>query len=331
MPRFIKLGISLAIASAAIASAAVFPENWQDAKRTGTPEPLTLQDKALADELGFEAGERADFEGPMGKFSLQGWRFKDPTSALTYYFSARPEASGKPPEALKKDEPLAIGIPKGMFWAHGNYVLQIVGWVPPTPKDLRILYNGFTRLDQSSLPVLPGYLPQEGRKPGSERYVVGPVSLERYEGRIGAATAAFSLGAEAVEADYGAAGRLSIFNYPTPDMARQRTDEFRKVPGAVVKRSGPLVAVALGATDPDAAERVLAKVNYQAALTWNEPDPDKALRDGGRMMLSIFALAGVLCALAVAAGVMFGLLRYLRRRYSPTDVDEPMITLDLSK
>jgi hypothetical protein len=114
-------------------------------------------------------------------------------------------------------------------------------------------------------------------------------------------------------------------------MARQRTDEFRKVEGAVVKRSGPLVAVALGATDPDAAERLLAKVNYQAALTWNEPDPDKVLRDGGRMMLSIFALAGVLCALAVGAGVMFGLLRYLRRRYSPTDIDEPMITLDLSK
>ena len=317
--------------SAGMAAAAIFPENWGAAKLSGSPEPLMLQDKALADELGFEAGERATFEGPMGKFTLQGWRFKDPTAALVYYFSARPEASGKVVEALRKDEPLALATPKGMFWAHGNYILWIEGWVPPTPKDLRILYNGFSKLDQSSLPVLPGYLPSDGRKAGSERYIVGPVSLERYEGRIGAGTAAFSLGAEAVEADYGSAGRLSIFNYPTHDMARQRADEFRKAPGAVVKRSGPLVAIALGATDPDAAERVLAKVNYQAVLTWNEPDPDKSVRDAGRMMLSIFALSGVLCALAVGAGVMFGLLRYLRRRYSPTDVDETMITLDLSK
>ena len=319
------------MAAAGITSAAIFPENWGEAKRTGAPESLAISDQALADELGFEAGEKAAFEGPMGKFSLQGWRFKDPTSALVYYFSARPEGLGKPPEALRKDEPLALAAPRRMFWAHGNYVLSIDGWIPPTQKDLRILYNGFAKLDQSSLPVLPGYLPLEGRKAQSERFIIGPASLERYEGRIGAATAAFSLGAEAVAADYGSAGRLSIFNYPTPDMARQRTDDFRKTPGAVVKRSGPLVAVMLGATDPDAAERVLAKVNYQAALTWNEPDPDKVLRDGGRMMLSIFALAGVLCALAVGTGVVFGLLRYLRRRYSPTDVDEAMITLDLSK
>ena len=312
-----------------MAAGAIFPDNWGLAKASGKPEPIGVEDKALVEELGFEAGEKATYEGSMGKFSVQTWRFKDPTSALVYYFATLPEGLGKAGGPLLKAEPLALTAPRRLFLAHGNYILRVEGWVP-SPKDLKVLYESFNKLDQSSLPVLPGYLPVEGRKAGSERYIIGPSTLERYEGRIGAGTAAFSMGAEAVTADYGSAGRLSIFNYPTHDMARQRVDEFRKLAGSVVKRSGPLVAVVLGSSDPDSTERMLAKVNYQAALTWNEPSQESVIRGVGSMMLSIFELAGVLTALAVGTGVMFGLLRYARRRYSKTDVDDPMITLNLS-
>ena len=330
MPRHINSGILLGIASAALAVGAILPDAWGQARIVGSAQPVPFEDRPLAEELGFEAGEKASFAGPAGKFDAQAWRFRDPTSALVYYFASRPEGFGKATEALLKAEPLALSIPKGLFWAHGNYVIRINGWVPKA-EDLKTFYAALARLDQSSLPVLPGYLPSEGRKAGSERYVVGPVTLERYEGRIGAATAAFSMGAEAVSADYGPAGRLSIFNYPTHDMARQRADEFRKLSGATVKRSGPLVAVALGVEDPNAAERILAKVNYQAALTWNEPSPDLVVKNTGKMMVSIFMLAGVMAALSVATGVVFGLLRYVRRQYGGSDVDEAMITLDLGK
>ena len=88
---------------------------------------------------------------------------------------------------------------------------------------------------------------------------------------------------------------------------------------------------ALGSADADSAERLLAKVNYQAALTWNEPTQESVIRGTGNMLMSIVTLAGVIAALSVATGVMFGLLRYARRRYTKTDVDDPMITLDLSK
>jgi hypothetical protein len=320
----------IATASAALAGPAIFPDNWGKWKAADKAGPMALEDRAIAEELGFEGAEKTIYTGPNGKFEARAWRFRDPTSALVYYFAMRPEGSKPAPEPLHKAEPLALTYPKGFFMAHGNYVIQVLG-PAPGPEDLKVLYGTLPRLDQSSLPILPAYLPPEDLKAGSERYVVGPASLERYEPRIGAATAAFSLGAEAVTADYGAAGRLSIFNYPTNEMARQRTEEFRKLPGAVVKRSGPLVAVMLGAEDPNAAERVLAKVNYQAALTWNEPTPDSVVKNTGRMMLSIFALAGVLCALAVATGVVFGLLRYMRRKYTDSDIDEAMITLDLGK
>ena len=313
-----------------MAAGAIFPDNWGAAKMVGKSEALSLTDKPLAQELGFEAGEKAAYEGPMGKFTVETWRFKDPTAALVHYFANLPQDFGRAPSALLKAEPLALTTSRQLFLAHGNYILRTDGWVP-TAQDLKVLYESFNKLDQSSLPVLPGYLPLEGRKAGSERYVLGPVSLERYEGRVGAGPAAFSMGAEAVTADYGPAGRLSIFNYPTPDIARQRLEEFRKLTGSVVKRTGPLVALCLGATNADSAEHLLAKVNYQAALTWNEPSQESIIRGTGNMLLSIVELAGVIGALAMATGVMFGLLRYARRRYSKTDVDDPFITLDLSK
>jgi hypothetical protein len=320
--------------------AAIFPESWGAAKR-GKTEPVAVADIQLARELNFETGERAEYSG----FSAIAWRFKDPTSALVFYLANRPPGATMvavpveppiSPDPKPHRDPLTVIAGKTLFANHGNYVVRVEGWTP-SPTELKVLYETVPKLDRSALPVLPGYLPADGLKPNSERYVVGPVSLEQSEPRVSAGQAAFSMEAEAVVADYPGTGRLSIFNYPTPEVAKQRTEEFRKIAGGVVKRSGPLVALVLPdpssgvSADSSAAERLLAKVGYQATLTWNEPAPGVQLRDAGRMMLSIFALVGVLIALCLGAGVTLGMLRFLRRRYSKTDIDESMITLDLSR
>src|SRR5579862_1085937 len=130
MPRRLNLAILIGFASGAFAMGAIFPETWGAAKISGSPAALALDDRPLAEELGFEAGEKASYSGPMGKFDFEARRFKDPTAALVYYFAARPDGSGKAPEALKKTEPLAVTYAKGLFWAHGNYVLRLEGWTP---------------------------------------------------------------------------------------------------------------------------------------------------------------------------------------------------------
>ena len=43
---------------------------------------------------------------------------------------------------------------------------------------------------------------------------------------------------------------MLIFNYPTPNIARQQLAEFEKLSGAVAKRSGPMVAVVLSPSTP---------------------------------------------------------------------------------
>ena len=63
----------------------------------------------------------------------------------------------------------------------------------------------------------------------------------------------------------------------------------------MAKRSGPLVAVIVSPADPDAAERLLAQVSYQAEITRDEYVPTR--RDNiGDLVINTFILIGILLA-----------------------------------
>ena len=216
----------------------------------------------------------------------------------------------------------------------GRYpACPLEGWKPDS-DELAPLLEELPQVDQSALPTLPGYMPATNRVPNSERYVLGPASLELFEKRIPPSVAAFNLGTEAQFARFPAKGgdlTLGIFSYPTPSLAREQDAAFSKLPGAVVKRSGPLVAVILSPSDPDEAQRLLAKVQYQATITWNERMP--TARDNvANMILTIFALVGLLLLFCIAAGLAVGGFRLFAKRFFKGWVDEePMILLHLDK
>jgi hypothetical protein len=123
--------------------------------------------------------------------------------------------------------------------------------------------------------------------------------------------------------------RLAIFNYPTPQMARVKVEEFRTITGAVAKRTGSLVAVALPPVDPNDAERLLAQINYHATITWNEklPGQKEGLAD---LLIAIFKLIGLMIAFTIVAGFGFAALRMAKRRLlGEPDSEEAMLTLHL--
>ena len=101
--------------------------------------------------------------------------------------------------------------------------------------------------------------------PNSERYITGPNSLQKFHPGISPSVAAFHYGAEAQLGVFRSAKgdiTMSIFNYPTPQIAMAKENDFRNLPGGpVVKRTGPLVAVVLAPPDPDAAERCSRRSN----------------------------------------------------------------------
>jgi hypothetical protein len=122
---------------------------------------------------------------------------------------------------------------------------------------------------------------------------------------------------------------MELFSYPTHQIAMQREAEFGKIPGAMVKRSGPLVAVVLSPADPDAAERLLSQVRYQASVTLDEYVPTR--RDNiGVLVINAFKLIGILLVFCVVSGLAMGGINAFRRRGGRGDEANALTTLHLS-
>ncbi|HLH44078.1 MAG TPA: hypothetical protein VKV74_13915 [Bryobacteraceae bacterium] len=294
---------------AGFAEAAIFTDQIGPYHKTSA-KPVPVADPALYQEYGFQEAEQADFAAPAGRFHVTGWRFSDSTGAMAFQ------------QFLGNKTTIT----------HGNYVFQFTGG-EPAQDDLEAFYLDLPKFETSPLPVLPTYLPRQSLISGSERYILGPVSLERFFPLVSPSVAAFHLGTEAQAGQFDTPKgplNLAIFNYPTPAIAMERYKEFQKIPGALAKRAGPMVAVTIQPPDADAAERLLAQVRYNVNLTWNEYLGGPTVRDSAKMIMVIVALAGIIIALCLAAGVGFGAFRIILRKmgWQGPEADK-MIVLDL--
>ncbi len=291
-----------------LATAAILPETIGAYKRTATSTP-ELAERSIWDEFGLKAVENGVFEREKEQFSVTIWRLQDPTGALAAYQWQRGSQE---------------------LTRYGNYLISFQKH-KPTPEELDALQKGLLIVDNSALPVLSSYLPSSGLKANSERYVTGPAALQKFFPAVPPSVAAFNYGAEAQTGVYhNAKGDmpLGIFNYPTHQIAMQQAAVFEKVPGAVVKRSGPMIAVVVNPPDADFAQHVLSQIRYQAEITESEYVPTQ--RDNpGNLLYNAFLLTGILLALAITAGLFFGVIRNARRRFGKQTDEEPVISLHL--
>jgi hypothetical protein len=309
-----------------LASAAILPDAIGAYHRTATTQPA-LADRALWDELGLKNSETAIYENGPAKFTATAWQLQDTTGSLAAFDWQRP--AGAQPSSVAS---MAVETPRELLLVHGNYLLVFEGYKPTTP-ELDALAEALVNVDSAPLPVLPGYLPSQGLEPNSERYILGPASLQKFDPVIPPSVAAFHLGTEAqVGVFHSPKGDMTvgIFNYPTPQMAMQQIEQFRKIPGAMAKRSGPLVAAIISPPDPDAAERLLANIRYQAEVTSDEYVPTR--RDNiGNLVTNVFILIGFLLLFATVAGFAVGGFRVLLRVLRKGEEPEVMIALHLER
>jgi hypothetical protein len=297
----------LCLMAVAALQGAIFPGQVGEFTR-GAPKTLSLPDQALYSEYGLDATEQADYvagdpKAGGRKFSATAWRFRDSTGAAAMFEFRRP-----PGAVPSNDAQFSVRTSDGVILVQGNYVFQFTGAVPSVEEQNQI-FATVPKLGGGPLPALLGYLPAEGLVANSERYILGPVSLERFEPRIPPSVAAFHLGSEGHMGKYRTSKgelTLAVFNYPTPGLARERFEAFQKLPGALAKRTGPLVAIVAQATDADAAERLLAKIRYQADVTEAQKPPEDFNKGLSNMILSIMALAGILIAFSIVVGIGFG-------------------------
>jgi len=321
--RLIVLGAA-GLVGLAPAQAAIWPEEFYGLKRVAL-EAVKPDADPIWQEYGFEQGEVADYRGEGVRLKATAWRFVDSTSALAFYQWQRP-AGYRPAEIV----PLSVESPTALFLAHGNYVFHFEGR-KPTLEELAGLYLVLPMVETSALPNLPSYLPEGARVERSERFVIGPESLRKFEPRIPASVAGFQYSPEAQLAKYRTdLGEISlaIFSYPTPHIARERLAEFRMLPGAIVKRSGPLLVVLFDGADAEAAQELLAKVNYRATIVWEESAGSEAAKLAD-LLLTVGALVGLLVLTALAVGLAIGGGRFLYFGRKGAEKRDPMILLHL--
>jgi hypothetical protein len=306
-------------------SAAIWTEEFYGLKRTSL-KPATPKTAPIWEEYGLEEAETAEYAGTGVKLKATAYRFDDSTGAFAAYQWMRPQ--GYKSAAI---EPLALETASNLFLAHGNYILHFEG-KKPSIEELKGLYLVLPLTENSALPGLAEYLPVEERIAGSERFVVGPVSLAEFEPRIKPSAAGFQYGTEAQLARYRSPKgelTLAIFSYPTHHIARERLAEFRMIPGALVKRTGPLVVVTLAPPDPDAAQQLLAKVNYRATIVWQDDSDSSSPAAFADLLISIGVLVGLLLLASLAIGFFMGGSRFLYRGRKGAVPQDPMILLHL--
>lgn len=315
----------LALAALPLAApAAVLPDTIGVWHRASSAKPA-LSDQAVWHDYSLKDWETATYQNGTAHFTANAWQLADTTGALAAFDWQSP-ADAKPSKAV----PGAAETATGLLWTKGNYLFDFEGY-KPSAAELDAIGSGLKNVDHTALPMLPGYLPSAGLVPNSLRYITGPKSLARFDPAIPASVAGFNYDAEAQTGVFHTPKGdmlLAIFNYPTPQIAMDKVADFAKLPGAVARRSGPLVAVVTGASDPAAALALVANVQFEGQITRNEYVP--TARDNmGNLLLNICILIGILAAFALLSGLLFGGMKYLLRIVRRGPEPEAMITLHL--
>ena len=121
---------------------------------------------------------------------------------------------------------------------------------------------------------------------------------------------------------------MTLISYPTPQIASDRLKAFQAahLPAGpfFFKRSGPLVIAVNGNVPENEADSLLASVNYDADVTWDQPTKANPRDNIGNLIVGIFMLIGVILVIALIFGFAFGGVRVIAKKLFPNRVfDRP--------
>jgi hypothetical protein len=228
-----------------------------------------------------------------------------------------------------------------IFW-EGNYFVRVAS-VAASPLQASLARSVSETLSQNKtavkLPPLMESLPRQQAVAASEKYFLGPESLNDYVER-GRDMFGFAGDAEAAMAEYhpntdpsappadaSSRPRLLIVEYHTPEFAADANrrinaylaslaeDERNRI---VVKRQGNYIVEALNFDDREFARSLIDSVEYPYTvqlLNPNAPMNDPfAAQKAARMMISTFSIIGLTILTVLFVGSTFGAMIFLKRR-----------------
>ena len=289
---------------------------------------MTLAAANAADDSAIwrEFGLQQTTAGKIGNADAAVYQMKDLTGAVAAWeWQRSPQAHACTLASFCSQDATRTVI------ADDNYLLSVNGKFAKAELDQFL--KSLPGKHSTSLPALLSFIPLGNLVPNSARYVLGPNSLNAFAPELAGVKAGFDQGAEAQVASYKSNSgklRLALFSYPTPEMARLHAVDFKLLSGTHVKRSSVLLAVVFGGASDQEADSLLARIQYEAKVTWNEIPPPSPIKPMYVLIRNIIYLSVLLSALCLAAGLIYAALRVYRRRYGTLEEDEAMTTLHLS-
>ncbi len=347
---------------AAAHSEAILPSafaGWEigpDAKTSYDPKIADPADPAVMNEYGFKDFQSATYSRNQRKITVRAARFADASGAygaFTFYREPRMQ-----PEKIGD---AAASANNRILFSRYNILLDVVieKITAMSATDLRELAENLPRpaAEAVTLPSLTNYLPAREAISNSAKYIMGPIVLEKLHAPLRFSLVDFSSGSEVALQDYSTSlgnATLMVISYPTPQIAaahlktiedwrstaasqtaRSTSSTSPAVPGLApapvtltgefqVKRSGPLVVVAAGQMSAREAKSLLGAVHYDADVTWHE-DAHLGPQDNvGKFLIALISLVAVIIFVTLVAGVAFGGIRILARKFFPERVfDKP--------
>lgn len=303
----------------------------QSSVKTGSnPAAADPTDFDVLKEYGFTDFESATYTRSGRSMEIKTARFKDASGAFgafTYYVQPQMQTEQIGDRAASNNSRILFY--RGNILVDAN-LAQVTAM---SAADLRALAEALPRPrgNLSALPTLPGNLPKEALRANTERYIMGPVAMERLGVPLPDGLVDFNKGPEIEFARYrssqGEAG-LTLIAYPTPQIAaeRMRALQAASLPGGPFsyKRTGPIVAVVSGGIPDAEAQELLARVNYDADVTWNQPTKPNPTEDRASFIIAEVLLVLIVLAIAVVIGLIFGGSRMIARKLFPNrNIDRP--------
>ena len=298
----------------------------QTAKTASDAAAIDSADSPVLKEYGFSDSETGTYSRDGRKMQVKAARFNDSSGAFgafTYYLQPQMRTETIGDKAASNNTRILFYKGNVLVDVTLDHVSAMSG------ADLRSLAAALPHPQGNiaALPTLPGNLPAQSQVPNTSRYIVGPEGLARLGVPIPAQLIDFSKSPEIVMARYrSSAGEatLTIIGYPTPQMAREKLTQLESasLPGGpfYFKRSGPFLAAINGNIASDEAQSLLASVNYDADITWNQATKPRPQEDRAGFIVALVLLCILVVLAAAIFGFAFGGLRLLLNRLYPNKV-----------
>ncbi len=315
---------------------------WTGDPQPGIPAPVVSNDHiasiaagqlaATQQEYGFVSGEQAAYSRASEKLQVTLYRMKDPSGAYGIYSYLRSpdmlRAVITDHSAMSRERALVLD---------GNLVLDIHGAdLQRSGKDLSALVAAINpKAEQGPLPALSDHLPTKGFIDRSDKYILGPQTLNQVFPVTTNDWLGFDTGAEAEVARYRVDGRelnLLIADFPTPQTAQKKLTQLQQdyhvnAPNTdpngspiFARRSITLLAIVSGARTREEANKVLDQIQSGTEVTWNEPTFQFKEPAITTMIVGAIIGTGIICCFALVSGLAFGGFRLVIKRWLPDKV-----------